>query len=103
MSKLITGIVSSDKSDKTITVSVRTSKVHPLYKKSYKVSTKYMAHDEKNEAKIGDTVIIKESKPISAKKRFVLEKIVEKAQLTSKDLEVLKEETENQKNEEATK
>ncbi len=94
MAKFITGIVSSDKADKTIVVTVSTTKVHPLYRKSYKVSTKYMAHDEKNEAKVGDLVKIKESKPISAKKRFVLDSIVEKAELSAKDLEILKNEEE---------
>ena len=92
MSKIITGTVSSDKADKTIVVTVLTTKVHPLYRKSYKVSTKYMAHDEKNEARIGDKVSIRESKPISARKRFVLDSIVTKAALSSQDLEILKNE-----------
>ncbi len=90
MAKLITGIVSSNKTDKTITVTVLTRKIHPLYRKSYKVSTKYMAHDEKNEAKVGDVVSIKESRPISARKRHVLNSIITTAALNTEDLAVIK-------------
>jgi small subunit ribosomal protein S17 len=79
MAKTMTGIVASNKGDKTIVVRVTTRKTHPLYKKQYTHSTKFMAHDEKNEAGIGDTVIISETRPLSARKRFTLDKIVEKA------------------------
>lgn len=79
MAKTLTGVVSSDRGDKTIVVTARTRKTHPLYKKQYTVSTKFMAHDEKNEAKLGDIVIISETRPLSARKRFILEKIVERA------------------------
>ncbi len=79
MAKLFTGIVLSAKPDKTIVVSIPTRKTHPIYKKQYTVSKKLMAHDEKNEAQEGDKVIIGETKPISARKRFVLTRIVEKA------------------------
>ncbi len=79
MAKTLTGVVSSDRADKTIVVTVRTRKTHPIYKKQYTVSTKFMAHDEANEAKIGDRVIISETRPISARKRFTLEKIAERA------------------------
>lgn len=79
MAKTLTGVVSSDKGDKTIVVTVQTRKTHPIYKKQYTVSTKFMAHDEKNEAKLGDKVTISETRPISARKRFQLDKIVEKA------------------------
>ncbi len=90
MAKTITGIVSSNKSDKTIVVTVLSKKIHPLYRKQYKVSTKFMAHDEKNEAQIGDRVIISESRPLSAKKRHVLDKIIAKPTLRSDDLSILK-------------
>lgn len=73
------GKVVSDKTDKTITVLVETSKTHPIYKKRVKYSKKYAAHDEKNEAKIGDTVRIVETRPLSRTKRFRLVEIVEKA------------------------
>ena len=75
----LVGRVVSDKADKTITVLVETYKNHPLYKKRVKYSKKYAAHDEKNEAKIGDTVRIVETRPLSRTKRFRLVEIVEKA------------------------
>ncbi len=79
MPRLLTGRVTSDKTDKTIVISIATRKTHPIYKKQYTRNTKFMAHDEKNEAKIGDLVIIRETRPLSAKKRFILDKIAEKA------------------------
>lgn len=78
MAKQMTGTVTSDKTDKTIVITVRARKTHPLYKKQYTVNTKFMAHDEKNEAKVGDLVTITETKPLSARKRFKLEKIIER-------------------------
>jgi small subunit ribosomal protein S17 len=79
MKRLIRGRVYSNKGDKTIVVRVVMRQTHPLYKKQYTRHRKYMAHDAKNEAQVGDLVIIRESKPISARKRFILDKIVEKA------------------------
>ena len=81
MAKTITGVVSSDKGDKTIVVTVQTRKTHPLYRKQYTVSKKFMAHDEKNEAQVGDKVAIIETRPISARKHFKLERIIEKPKL----------------------
>ncbi len=81
MAKTFTGTVSSSAADKTIVVTVNSSKTHPLYRKQYTVSKKFMAHDEKNEAKQGDKVLIIETRPISARKRFMLKKIIEKAQV----------------------
>ena len=78
MTKTYTGVVSSSKADKTITVTVVTRMTHPIYKKQYSVSKKFMAHDEKNEAQEGDKVIISEVRPISARKRFTLTKVVER-------------------------
>jgi small subunit ribosomal protein S17 len=78
MARTITGTVVSDKSDKTIVINVTTRQTHPLYKKQYTVNTKYMAHDEKNQAKIGDLVTISETRPISRRKNFSLTKIVER-------------------------
>lgn len=77
--KVYTGRVVSDKMDKTITVLVETYKKHPLYGKRVKYSKKFKAHDELNEAKIGDIVQIMETRPLSATKRFRLVKVVEKA------------------------
>jgi small subunit ribosomal protein S17 len=79
MARTITGIVKSDKADKTIVVVVHERKTHPIYRKQYTSSRNFMAHDEKNEAKVGDKVVIVETRPISARKRFALDKIVEKA------------------------
>jgi small subunit ribosomal protein S17 len=79
MAKSITGVVSSDKADKTIVVTVRERKTHPLYRKQYTVSKKFIAHDEKNEAKTGDKVVIVETRPISKRKSHKLESIVERA------------------------
>lgn len=81
MARTITGRVSSDKGDKTIVVAVQTRKTHPIYKKQYFVTTKFMAHDEKNEAKKGDKVQIAETKPISARKRFALVQVLETAHI----------------------
>jgi small subunit ribosomal protein S17 len=78
MARTITGTVVSDKGDKTIVINVVTRKTHPIYKKQYTVNTKYMAHDEKNDAKTGDVVIVAETRPISRRKHFSLTKIVER-------------------------
>ena len=77
--KVYRGTVVSDKMDKTITVIVETKKTHPLYGKRVKFSKKFKAHDENNEARMGDKVEIMETRPLSATKRFRLVKIVEKA------------------------
>ncbi len=79
MAKTLTGIVSSDRGDKTIVVTVATRMTHPIYKKQYTVSRKFMAHDETNQAHIGDKVIIAETRPLSARKRFILQEITNKA------------------------
>ncbi|MCK5471754.1 30S ribosomal protein S17 [Candidatus Gracilibacteria bacterium] len=72
------GTVISDTSDKTIVIKVDRAVRHPIYKKNYRVSKKFHAHDEKNEAQVGDVVEIVESKPISKKKTWKLEKILSK-------------------------
>lgn len=77
--KVRIGTVTSDKMEKTITVSVETVKQHPLYKKTIKTSKKYKVHDENNEAKIGDVVRIMETRPLSKDKRWRLVEIVRKA------------------------
>jgi len=78
--KRLIGKVISDKMKKTITVLVERWKEHPKYKKRFKVRKKYHAHDEKEEAKIGDIVMIEESRPYSKTKKFKLVKILEKAE-----------------------
>ncbi|HUD03442.1 MAG TPA: 30S ribosomal protein S17 [Patescibacteria group bacterium] len=81
MAHTLIGEVSSAKSDKTIVVAVRSYKTHPIYKKQYSVTKKFMAHDEKMLAKLGDKVQIVESRPISARKRFKLVKVIEAAHI----------------------
>ena len=75
----LVGKVVSAKNDKTITVLVETYKNHPLYGKRVKYSKKYVAHDEKNVAKEGDTVRLTACKPLSKTKRYELKEVVEKA------------------------
>jgi len=90
MAKTIIGTVSSSKVDKTIVVTVRTRKTHPLYRKQYTVSKKFMAHDEGNEAQVGDKVAIVETRPISKNKHFKLDRIVEKPALREDSLAATK-------------
>ncbi len=73
------GVVISNKMQKTITVAIERRVPHTIYKKYFKKTTKLMAHDEKNECSIGDRVRIMETRPLSAKKRWHLVEIVEKA------------------------
>jgi len=77
--KSITGIVSSDKMDKSRVIVVERRVKHPLYKKYVKKTSKFMTHDEKNESHIGDTVRIMETRPLSRRKRWRLVEIIEKA------------------------
>jgi small subunit ribosomal protein S17 len=77
--KTRTGVVTSNKMDKSIVVSIRTRVKHPLYGKIMNRTTKLMAHDEKNECGIGDRVLVMETRPLSARKRWRLVEIVEKA------------------------
>jgi len=73
------GVVVSDKNDKTIVVRVQRQYIHPLYKKTVRRHKKFMAHDEMNEAREGDVVEICEARPLSARKRWSLHKIVERS------------------------
>ena len=75
----IIGVVVSDKADKTITVKVETYKMNPIYKKRVKYSKKYAAHDENNEANVGDKVRLVMTRPLSKTKRYELVEIIEKA------------------------
>ena len=74
-----TGVVVCASSDRTISVLVETYKTHPKYKKRVKYSKKYAVHDESNKAKVGDTVRIVETRPISKTKHFYLKEIVKEA------------------------
>lgn len=77
MAKKIVGLVTSDKQDKTIVITETSRLTHPLYGKQYTRSRKYTAHDEKNQAHVGDKVEIIETRPISRHKSFRLERIIE--------------------------
>jgi small subunit ribosomal protein S17 len=79
MAHTLQGIVSSDKRDKTITVAITSRETHPIYKKQYTVTRKYAAHDENNEAALGDKVEIIETRPISKTKSYKLVKVLEKS------------------------
>jgi small subunit ribosomal protein S17 len=70
--RVVQGVVVSDKNDKTIVVLVERRLRHPVLKKTVRLSKKYHAHDEKNEAKVGDMVVIEECRPLSKQKRWAL-------------------------------
>jgi small subunit ribosomal protein S17 len=74
------GIIVSDKAEKTVTVSVEALVRHPVYKKRVRRSKKFMVHDERNEARVGDTVRIIETRPMSARKRWRLAHIISRAE-----------------------
>lgn len=86
MARILTGLVVSNKATKTIVVSVASSKTHPLYQKKYTIGKRFMVHDEKEQAEVGDKVTITECRPLSARKRHTLSAIVEKAAIREKDL-----------------
>lgn len=77
--KVRTGKVTSNKGDKTIVVSIERQVAHPLYRKYFKRTTTVMAHDENNECNIGDVVKVIESRPLSARKRWALVEIIQRA------------------------
>jgi small subunit ribosomal protein S17 len=78
-SKEITGVVVSDKMDKSVVVAVERQIRHEVYGKAQKRTSKFLAHNEANDVKIGDRVAIVESRPLSARKRWVVTRVVEKA------------------------
>ena len=77
--KTIIGTVVSDKMDKTITVAIETFVAHPIYKKRFKKTTKFKAHDENNECAVGDKAKLMETRPLSKDKRWRLVEILERA------------------------
>ncbi len=79
--KEMIGIVTSDKMDKTVVVSVATSVKHPIYKKIVKRTYKLKAHDENNECHVGDKVRVMETRPLSKDKRWRLVEVIEKAEI----------------------
>ena len=75
----VTGTVISDKMEKTVVVAVERQVSHPVYGKSQRKTSKFMAHNENSEARVGDTVAIAESRPLSRRKRWVVTRVVAKA------------------------
>ena len=88
------GRVVSDKMDKTIVVSVERLARHPLYKRVIRLTTKFKAHDEANDAHTGDTVLIEESRPLSATKRWRLVRVVQRAGEHGSPADIVSEEAE---------
>jgi small subunit ribosomal protein S17 len=76
---IVTGVVVSDKMQKTVKVAIERQVRYPLYGKTQKRTSTFLAHDEKNEAKVGDKVAITETRPLSRRKRWTVTSIVEKA------------------------
>jgi small subunit ribosomal protein S17 len=76
----VTGTVVSDKMDKTVVVAVERKVRHDVYGKTQKKTSKFVAHDENNDAKVGDTVAIAESRPLSRRKRWVITRVVARAE-----------------------
>ena len=79
--KIRFGRVVSDKMDKTVVVAVETPRRHPLYRKTIRRAIKYKAHDEKNECRVGDTVRIMETRPLSKEKRWRVAEIITKGEV----------------------
>lgn len=79
MAQTLIGVVSSDKRDKTITVSITSRETHPLYRKQYSHTRKYTAHDEQNDAKVGDRVEIEACRPFSKTCTYRLVRVIERS------------------------
>jgi small subunit ribosomal protein S17 len=78
-SKEITGVIVSDKMDKSVVVAVERQTRHEVYGKTQKRTSKFLAHNEQNDAKVGDRVAIVETRPLSRRKRWIVTRVVEKA------------------------
>ncbi len=76
--KTLTGVVVSDKMDKTVVVQVERLVKHPVYKKYVRRRNRFAAHDEQNECRVGDTVLIRQSRPLSRRKRWRVSKVLER-------------------------
>ena len=78
MARTVIGTVVSDKMDKTVNVAIDKLRSHPLYRKQYKVTKKFLAHDENNDCKVGDKVELRETRPTSKGKRWEVVSVIEK-------------------------
>ncbi len=94
--KEFVGVVVSDKMDKTVVVRVDRKVQHPLYKKHIVKSKKYHAHDPNNECRVGDIVVIRETRPLSKTKRWVVVKILQRAKSPEEVVEVQEQKQEQQ-------
>lgn len=103
MAKTLTGVVSSVAPNKTIVITIHTRKTHPIYKKQYTVTSKFMAHDENNDCSVGDKVSIVETRPLSARKRYTLKEILQRADLTQADKNVIEDSAKTEEVAEETK
>jgi len=83
MAKKIIGKVVSNKMDKTVVISVESTQIHPLYKKRFTTTTRFKAHDEANQAQVGDVVEITETRPLSAQKHHTVSQIIQAAPVKS--------------------
>lgn len=81
MTRTMTGTIVSNSMDKTVAVEVEKVKMHPVYRKRYTVTHKFLAHDEDNHGSVGDTVVIEETQPLSRRKRWRIKEITERAQI----------------------
>lgn len=79
MSRVLIGTVVSNAMQKSAVVAVESSKIHPIYRKRFKTTKRFIVHDEDNKSQIGDRVEISETRPMSAKKRFTISKVVQAA------------------------
>jgi small subunit ribosomal protein S17 len=79
--KEITGVIVSDKMDKSVVVAVERQTRHEVYGKTQKRTSKFLAHNEQNDAKVGDRVAIVETRPMSRRKRWIVTRVVEKAKV----------------------
>ncbi|MCX8016020.1 MAG: 30S ribosomal protein S17 [Patescibacteria group bacterium] len=91
------GVVVSDKMNKTIVVKVESFKRHPLYHKIMRVSKRFKAHDEKNECKVGDVVVIEQTRPLSKEKRWKVAQIIKRADINNEIDNVVEESEEEKK------
>ena len=87
--RVLKGVVVSNKMQKTIVVRVDRLKKHPKYLKYMKISHRFKAHDEKNDAGLGDIVLIRETKPISKEKRWILAQVLTRAGRTAEETETV--------------
>lgn len=79
MSRTLIGTVVSNKMEKSAVVAVSSSKIHPIYRKRYKTTKRFIVHDESNTARLGDRVELTETRPMSAKKRFAIARVLQAA------------------------